>query len=75
MTKNGVGDLVVMDINTFNQRERRLELRERLVEAEELRLMGVCDIPSETVCERLRSMAVQDEHYRKPGGGQIYVSG
>ncbi len=75
LTKNGVGDLVVMDIDTFNRRERRLELRERLVEAEELRLMGVRDIPAETVCERLRTITAQEERDGKDGGGRSYVSG
>ena len=75
LTKNGVGDLVVMDINTFNQRERLLELREHLVEAEELRLMGVHDIPAETVCERLEGMAARDGRTKGNGERKRYVSG
>ncbi len=74
LTKNGVGDLVVMDINTYNQRECQLELRERLVEAEEMRLMGIRDIPVETVCGRLRTLVEQDSFDRKGGGGNFYVS-
>lgn len=38
LTKNGEGDLVVMDIETFTKRESMLHLRERLIEAEEDRL-------------------------------------
>ena len=40
LTKNGEGDLVVMDIETFSRREKMLKLREKLVAAEEERLMG-----------------------------------
>ena len=34
LTKNGEGDLVVMDIAVYDQREKQLELREKLVEIE-----------------------------------------
>ncbi|MCL2679713.1 MAG: type II toxin-antitoxin system Phd/YefM family antitoxin [Dehalococcoidia bacterium] len=34
LTKNGEGDLVVMDINTYAQRESMLRLRETLLQAE-----------------------------------------
>jgi PHD/YefM family antitoxin component YafN of YafNO toxin-antitoxin module len=37
LTKNGEGDLVVMDLQTYVQRESMLKLRENLVEAEESR--------------------------------------
>lgn len=40
LTKNGEGDLVVMDIETFAKRESMLKLRENLVIAEEGRLNG-----------------------------------
>lgn len=40
LTKNGEGDLVVMDIETFTRRESMLRLREQLVAAEEDRLAG-----------------------------------
>ena len=40
LTKNGEGDLVVMDIEAFQQREKMLELREQLVRVEEERLAG-----------------------------------
>ena len=40
LTKNGEGDLVVMDIETFTRRESMLRLREKLVIAEESRLSG-----------------------------------
>jgi len=40
LTKNGEGDLVVMDIDTFSRRESMLRLREQLVAVEEDRLTG-----------------------------------
>ncbi|MCO5385652.1 MAG: type II toxin-antitoxin system Phd/YefM family antitoxin [Desulfosporosinus sp.] len=40
LTKNGEGDLVVMDIETYARRESMLRLRENLVAAEEGRLNG-----------------------------------
>ena len=38
LTKNGEGDLVVLDIETFNQREQMLILREELLKVEENKL-------------------------------------
>ncbi len=40
LTKNGEGDLVVMDLATFSRRESMLRLREQLVAVEEDRLAG-----------------------------------
>lgn len=40
LTKNGEGDLVVMDIESFTRREKMLELREELLAVEEARLNG-----------------------------------
>lgn len=40
LTKNGEGDLVVMDIETYNKREKMLKLREELLSVEEDRLAG-----------------------------------
>lgn len=40
LTKNGEGDLVVMDIETFNRWEKMLKLREELLAVEEDRLAG-----------------------------------
>ena len=41
LTKNGEGDLVVMDIETFSRREKMLKLREALLSVEESRLAGL----------------------------------
>lgn len=40
LTKNGEGDLVVMDIDSFNRREKMLKLRETLLTVETERLAG-----------------------------------
>lgn len=40
LTKNGEGDLVVMDIDTYNKREKMLRLREELFEVEVERANG-----------------------------------
>ena len=40
LTKNGEGDLVVMDIESFVRREKMLALREQLLAVEEDRLAG-----------------------------------
>ena len=40
LTKNGEGNLVVMDIEAFTRREKMLRLREELLAVEEERLRG-----------------------------------
>ncbi len=40
LTKNGEGDLVVMDIDAFHRREKMLDLREKLLNIERERLSG-----------------------------------
>jgi PHD/YefM family antitoxin component YafN of YafNO toxin-antitoxin module len=40
LTRNGTGDTVIMDIETFNRREEDLQTAERLVAAERSRLSG-----------------------------------
>lgn len=62
LTKNGEGDLVVMDIASFDQREKQLELREKLIEVEELRKSGLNDIPAKKASEQLR-IAVREKAY------------
>ncbi len=53
LTKNGEGDLVVMDIETFECRKKMLKLREELLVVEEDRAAGVPDIP---LAEAVRHM-------------------
>jgi prevent-host-death family protein len=40
LTKNGEGDLVVMDLESFTRREKMLKLREELLIVEEERVAG-----------------------------------
>ena len=40
LTQNGEGDLVVMDIESYNRREKMLKLREELLAVEEEKLAG-----------------------------------
>ncbi|MDR1559081.1 MAG: type II toxin-antitoxin system Phd/YefM family antitoxin [Clostridiales bacterium] len=53
LTKNGEGDLVVMSIETFTQREAMLDLREKLLEAEAQYLGGAKTYTVTQVSERL----------------------
>lgn len=40
LTKNGEGDLVLMSMESYSYREEMLDLREKLLEAEAVRLSG-----------------------------------
>ena len=40
LTRNGEGELVVMDIHAFERREKMLKLREKLLDIEHDRLAG-----------------------------------
>lgn len=40
ITKNGEGDMVIMNIEDFHKRERLLDLKEKLLVAEEQRIRG-----------------------------------
>ena len=59
LTKNGEGDLVVMDIETYARRESMLRLRENLVAAEEGRLNGKPGYSIDEVSAMMKS-AVQE---------------
>ena len=55
LTKNGEGDLVVMDIESFTRREKMLKLREELLMVEENRLSGEKDYSVSEVTELMRN--------------------
>ncbi len=61
LTRNGFGDLVVMDIATYDRREKQLELREKLLEVEELRKAGLKDQPAREVSAELRGLKHKNE--------------
>lgn len=54
LTKNGEGDLVVMDLTTFARRESLLRLRETLIASEEDRLAGKAGHSIDEVAEMMR---------------------
>ena len=56
LTVNGEGDLVVMDIVSFYQREKQLDIREQLLSAEADRYRGVPDYPAREVIAEGRAM-------------------
>ena len=53
LTKNGEGDLVVMDIEAFTRREKMLALREELLAVEADRIAGVKDITLDELSDYL----------------------
>lgn len=56
LTKNGEGDLVVMDIETYNRREKMLKLREELLAVEEDRVRGSKGYSVDEVAAMMRSV-------------------
>ena len=62
LTKNGEGDLVVMDIETFARREKMLKLREELLAVEEDRLHGARSYSIDEVTEMMRAAAQEASH-------------
>ena len=56
LTVNGEGDLVVMDIAAFYQREKLLDIREQLLAAQADRLRGIPDYPAREVINEGRAM-------------------
>ena len=54
ITKNGEGDIVLMDINAFEKREQVLKLRARVLQAEEERINGMNTISVAEARKRLR---------------------
>ena len=59
LTKNGEGDLVVMDIDTFNRREKMLKLREELLAVEEDRIAGRCGCTLEELDDYLNEVIAE----------------
>ena len=56
LTKNGDGDLVIMDIQSFDRREKMLKLREELVAVEEARIAGSADLEADELDPYLESI-------------------
>ncbi len=62
LTKNGRGDLVVMDIEAFTRRERMLRLREELLAVEEDRLAGRAGVTPDQLESYLEIIIDEVEH-------------
>ncbi len=57
ITKNGEGDLVLMSIDAFEKREQMLQLRARVLQAEQERIDGKPTISVSEARKRLRERA------------------
>lgn len=62
LTKNGEGDLVVMDIESFTRREKMLALREELLSVEEDRLHGDAGYSIQEVTSMMRNAIQEASH-------------
>lgn len=65
LTKNGEGDLVVMDIEAFPRREKMLKLREELLAVQEDRLAGRIGVTPDELDAYLDSVIDEVEHGKK----------
>ena len=65
LTKNGEGDLVVMDLDTFTRREKMLKLREELLAVEEDRMAGRTGVTPDELDSYLESIIDEVEHGKK----------
>lgn len=54
ITKNGEGDLVLMSIDAFEKREQMLQLRAKVLQAEQERIDGAATLSISQARERLR---------------------
>ncbi len=62
LTKNGEGDLVVMDLESFTLREKSLKLREELLTVEEDRIAGRTGTPLDELDQILDEIIDTEEH-------------
>ncbi len=62
LTKNGEGDLVVMDIETFSRREKMLKLREELLAVQEDRLAGRVGVTPDELDDYLEGIIDEVQH-------------
>ena len=59
LTKNGEGDLVVMDITAYNKKQILLELKQKLLEAEENRINGSPKYTHEEIKEKFKQKSIE----------------
>ena len=68
LTKNGEGDLVVMDIESFERKSKMLALREKLLSIEEARINGAKYYTIEETVESMRA-AIQASREKRQAEG------
>ncbi|MCL2526569.1 MAG: type II toxin-antitoxin system Phd/YefM family antitoxin [Coriobacteriia bacterium] len=54
LTKNGHGDTVIMDLDTYGRREKELDAAQRLIDAQRARLAGVQGYSVDEFAEGMR---------------------
>ena len=62
LTRNGEGDLVVMAIDSFEKQKRLLELKAKILEAEEQRLSGTRTYTKDEVRQRFASKIYAEDN-------------
>ena len=62
LTKNGEGDLVVMDIETLSRSEKMLKLREELLAVQEDRLAGRSGLSQDELDKYLEGIIDEVQH-------------
>ena len=62
LTKNGEGDLVVMDIESFTRKEKMLKLKEELLAVEVDRLHGAKDYTVDEVLAQMKDAINEVRH-------------
>lgn len=60
ITKNGEGDIVIMDIESFEMREELLNLRSKILQAEEERINGAETISISEARRRLQDRVANE---------------
>lgn len=63
LTKNGEGDLVVMDIQSFDRREKMLALREQLLNIERDRINGAAYFSADEVDADLEKVITEAKNH------------
>jgi len=62
LTKNGEGDIVVMDVESFIRREKMLRLREELLAVEEDRVAGRFGVTPDELDGFIEDIICEAEH-------------
>jgi len=62
LTKNGEGDIVVMDVESFVRREKMLKLREELLAVEEDRIAGRVGVTPDELDSYIEDIIREVEH-------------